>query len=264
MEIAGEAILEEQTEAAGTTMLCVDEFWFCLQPSILITYYIPTNPDWQLLPPQNRKSMSDYVTTPYLQSAFFGARLQLLSDPSCVLYTKDGRCTVTFGSYTVDARYISMSYSLSMKTGTGDLKGIDVQDLPLLVRYAPGISTFSFNIRCPVSGTYIFETYVFCPGVESTSCTESTIICTEPDPDYKKLPMDAGNIGFGYGYTAIDMGLKNPSISQPTITVRCANDASEKDHVDMKEFTFQIEDDKVDEIEFASDVVGDEDKENGT
>ncbi|XP_045158893.2 kyphoscoliosis peptidase-like [Mercenaria mercenaria] len=261
LEYQGKTVLEEQTATSGTKLIYVIDFWFCLHPSIFVITLLPDDPEWQLLPPEKRMTKSDFISFPFLSPNFFTAKLQLLSEQTCVLHTKNGRCTVTFGADKSNARFISMSYKLSLRKGTGNLTGVDVQDLPLLVMYAPSIDTFSFNIRFPVAAEYIFKTFVTAPGIDGDGyqiCSVFRIICSEPDPNCKNLPLDVGSIGYGFGYKAVDFGLKSPSITQTNVVVKC----SENDDVLMKELTFQIEDDKIDEIEFSSDIVGEENKEN--
>jgi hypothetical protein len=150
-----------------------------------------------------------------------------------------------------------MLYRLSLRKGTADLKKINAQDLPLLVVYSPVFDTFSFNIRLPVAGEYIFETFVSTHDTSTDEdfyymCAIFKILCLEPDPYCKKLPLDVGTTGYGFGYIAADFGLKNPSTYLPSVPIECTQKGG-----DISELTFQIDSDRVDEVEFYSEIVGD-------
>ncbi|XP_060561043.1 kyphoscoliosis peptidase-like [Ruditapes philippinarum] len=261
LESEGQTLLKETEESVGNCVIDINDFWFCLNPSIYIFYSFPDDPEWQLLPIAKRISKAEFFSSPLFQDSFFIAKLHMLSEHTGLLYSKNGKCTISFGANKVDTRYMSMTYGLSLKKDTVNLNEIDARDLPLLVLYAPSIDTFTFNIRFPVAAEYIFEIYVSAPDIKYSGCylfATFKIICSQPDPNCKKLPLHTGSTGYGFGYTAIDFGLKNPSTSLPNVHVECG----QKDEVDMTELTFQIDSDKINEAEFLSDIVGEEHNEN--
>lgn len=261
LESEGKTVLKEEKGTAGIQIIEVDGFWFCLNPGIFVTYSLPNDPEWQLIPYEKRISKDAFLALPYLYQEFFTARLQLLSEHSGILYSKEGKCTISFGANKTVAKYIKMSYRLSLRIDTGDLSGIDAADLPLLVIYAPSIDTFSFNIRFPVAADYIFEVYASSSDTKEDGLSLSSmfkIVCTDPDPNCKKLPLHTGTTGYGFGYTAINFGLKNPSTSLPIVPIECSNNDS-----DVPELTFQIDSDKIDEVEFSSHIVGGQNENNG-
>ncbi|XP_060557250.1 uncharacterized protein LOC132717720 [Ruditapes philippinarum] len=260
LENKGETVFEEREGSEGVCEIHVNDLWFCLDPSIFIIYSLPDDPEWQLLPPEKHISKEEFLALPHFTQTYFIANLQLLSEYTGLLHSKNGKCTISFGANKADSRNISMLYHLSLKKDTVNLEEINADDLPLLVVYAPGIDTFSFNIRFPVAAEYIFETFVSSPDAEELYFLFATfkIICLEPDPNCKKIPFDAGCTGYGFGYTAVEYGLKNPSTYLPNVPVAC----TQSDFDTPELLTFQIDTDKVEEIEFLSKIVGGENDEN--
>ncbi|XP_060561042.1 uncharacterized protein LOC132720834, partial [Ruditapes philippinarum] len=257
LESEGETLLKETEESAGKCVIYIKDFYFCPNPSMYIFFSFPDDPEWQLLPIAKRISKAEFFSLPLFRSSFFTAKLHLLSEHAGLLHSKNGKCTISFGANKVDTRYMSMTYKLSVRKDTVNLEEIDARDLPLLVVYAPGIDTFTFNIRFPVSAEYIFQIYVSAPDIKYSDCclfATFKIVCSQSDPNCKKLPLHTGSIGYGFGYKAIDFGLKNPSTSLSNVHVECG----QNDIVDMTELTFQIDSDKINETEFLSEIVGEE------
>ncbi|XP_045211204.2 hillarin-like [Mercenaria mercenaria] len=248
LERDGKTVLEQQQQTGGQTYVDWDEFWFCTKPNIFATYHYPDDQEWLLL--ENLKTSEDIKSMTFAHEEYHNLGLQFLTERASKVYAKDGRCTISLKVDSTVLRNKRFPYVLSLIEGTGDISGIDPMDLPLLVRYAPGIDTLSFNIRFPVSGEYVFEVSVTELDNDDIrcGCFDVVIVCNEADPNCRKLPIDAGIVGFGYGHTAKEAGLKNPSKADPSVYVSPATDD------DPTVLTFQIEGDHIDEIEYGSDI----------
>lgn len=255
LESEGETVFNKLEQQMAFKSIVFNDFWFCTKPQIFAYFNFPYNQDWLLLgESKGPKSLKEFELMPFTYLGYHILGLQFLSETSSILHSKNGRCSISLTADPIVMRSKCFSYTLSFLEGSGDISGLKKDDLPLLVRYAPGIDTFSFNIRFPISGHYVFE--VMAKDIDeecrTCQCFDFIIICHEADPQCRKLPIDAGIVGYGYGHTARDVGLKNPSKTSPTMNVNIQTDADALPSV----LTFQVEDDQIDTFDYDSKLVG--------
>ncbi|XP_045212506.2 kyphoscoliosis peptidase-like isoform X2 [Mercenaria mercenaria] len=255
LESEGEAILEHQEQKEGQLLVVFNDFWFCTKPNKIISFDFPDERKWLLLDSPVSSDEFESMLFTYVEFHILG--LQFLTECSSKLLAKDGRCKISIKADPSVLRSKCFPYTLSLIEGTGDISETKAEDLPLLVTYAPGIDMLSFNIRFPVSGEYVFEVSVKDLDDDDIvcHCFDVVIVCEEADPNCRKLPIDAGIVGFGYGHAAKEAGLKNPSKASPTVNVNPQTDGL----THPKTLTFQIENDHIDTIEYGSDIIADND-----
>jgi len=186
----------------------------------------------------------------YVQPGFFQAGLSLLSENSWVLRSRNGRCTITLGCQQSVLRSLKFKYKLSFVQRSGNIAIEQIKKMPRMVMYAPGIDDVSFTVSLPVKGEYSFRTTVNVPdlGARYAECFEFRIHCDNPDSHCINLPREVKSLGVGYTHVARDFGLKHPSKSTPTINVQHGQTTR----------TLQIAKDRIDDVEFTSDVIGDD------
>lgn len=255
LESEGETVFDKLEQNIVFESIVFNDFWFCTKPQIFAYFNFPYNQEWLLLgESKGPKSLKEFESMSFTYLGYHILGLQFLSETSSILHSKNGRCSISLKADPIVMRSKSFSYTLSFLEDSGDISGLNKDDLPLLVRYAPGIDTFSFNIRFPVSGHYVFEVVAKDIDEEYSTCLcfDFVIICDEADPQCRKLPIDAGIVGYGYGHTARDAGLKNPSKTNSTMNVNIQSDADVLPSV----LTFQIEDDQIDTFDYGSKLVG--------
>ena len=254
----GELVLEEDgnrpfraiASARGFDTAQFTDFWFCTNPAILAVHAHPFDAEFQYLPDAIKYHDDKFEQCAYVQPGFFQAGLSLLSENSWVLLSRNGRCTITLGCQKSVLRSLRFKYRLSFVQSSGDIAEEQIQKMPRMVLYAPGIDDVSFTVSLPVRGEYSFSTTVNSPdlGTRYAECFEFRIHCDEPDSHCLNLPREVESLGVGYTHVARDFGLKHPSKTTPTINVQQGQATR----------TLQIAEDRIDDVEFTSDVIGDD------
>ncbi|XP_045158899.2 kyphoscoliosis peptidase-like [Mercenaria mercenaria] len=248
----GRINIQSRLQVHGQTINAFNDFWFCTKPEIFIHHCYPDNSDWQLLPGPNKTS-GQFFSIPFLQQGYYEAGLELLSEYSCSLSSTKGVCIITFSDKHV-ARNLEFSYTLTLKSG--DISGVRWDDLSQLVMFIPEVDMYTFKINLPVKGMYLFEIMVIADDiVTNASCADFKITCTEACTNCRKVPFNVGIEGFGYGNEAKKAGLKHPSEKTPVLVLNSPELEVGSDCED-EIIDFQIDSDRVNEVEFTSDIIG--------
>lgn len=238
----------------GQALNAFNDFWFCTNPHVFIHHCYPDNVEWQLLS-QPYNTIDEFLCLPYLQQGYFEAGLQLLTDYSCTLHSVNGQCIITFAVDKSTATYIELSYSLSLLSG--DKSKVNWGDLCQLVMCIPTVDMYTFKVSLPVEGTYSFEVTVLADDiVTNASCADFRIECTEACKKCRKVPLNVGIEGFGYGNEAKQAGLKNPSENTAVVVIIPSEEVVGSDCEDQI-LDFQIDSDIMGEVEFSSDIISD-------
>jgi hypothetical protein len=248
----GHINIQQVAESKGQTINVFNDFWFCTKPEIFIHHCYPDNPDWQLLPGEN-KSLVDFFSLPFLQQGYYEAGLELLSERSCSLNSTKGVCIITFAADKNSSKNMEFNYTLSVVEG--DISSVNWSDLSQLVIFIPELDMYTFRISLPVAGTYLFEIMVIADDiVTNAACADFKITCTESCKKCRKVPFNVGIEGFGYGHEAQRAGLKHPSETTPVLVLKSPEDVVGSDCED-ESIDFQIDSDRIDEVEFSSDII---------
>ncbi|WAR26376.1 KY-like protein [Mya arenaria] len=243
---------EESAGCTGVNITLFDEFWFCTHPRIYVLHAFPDNSKWQLLPADKILSPKDFelALTPDPQLFILG--LEVVSGKKCIYESTNGRCWIDIMGDPSTLKEVNFKHQLSFVSGTGDLTGVNPADLPQLVMKTQTPDTVSLEVRLPVTGEYMLKIFArLINDAELKNCFEIRIRCNEADPACRKLPIDAGDMGFGFSTTASECGLSHPS--QNYATLKCEY----SDSLEKKEtLKFKVDPDRIDEVEFSSEIVG--------
>lgn len=241
----------------GQIINAFNDFWFCTKPEIFIHHCYPDDAEWQLLP-LPYKSLDDFLALPYLQQGYFEAGLKLLSAFSCTLGASNGVCIISFAANKMAAKNLEFSYNLILLDG--DRSKVKSADLCQLVMFIPSEDMYSFKISLPVEGIYSFEIMIIADDVvTNASCADFRIDCKEACKNCRKVPLDVGIEGFGFGNEAKHVGLKYPSQKIPVVVLKSPEEQVGSD-CDEEIMDFHIDSDRVNEVEFSSDIVGEADR----
>ncbi|XP_052778663.1 uncharacterized protein LOC128216115 [Mya arenaria] len=254
MEKNGQLVeeFEESAGRKGINITSFDEFWFCIHPRIYVLHAFPDNSKWQLLPADKILSPKDFELALTPDSQFFILGLEVVSGKECIYESTNGRCWVDIKGDPSKLKEVQFKHHLTFVSGTGDLTGINPADLPQLVMKTQTPDTVSLEVRLPVTGEYMLRIFAgLIHDAQLKNCFEIRICCNEADPACRKLPIDAGNMGFGFSTTASECGLSHPS--QNYATLKCTYSESMEKKESLK---FKVDPDMIDDVEFSSEIVG--------
>ncbi|XP_052274424.1 uncharacterized protein LOC127874241 isoform X3 [Dreissena polymorpha] len=88
-------------------------------------------------------------------------------------------------------------------------------------------------------------------------CFEFRIVCLEVDEHCRNIPTEVAKTGLGFTHEALNFGLKHPSQTTSTLEVECADQVPGKT-IDLNSIHFRIAEDRINEVQFASDYIGDD------
>ncbi|XP_062607669.1 lim and transglutaminase domain protein ltd-1-like [Saccostrea cucullata] len=196
---------EENTE--GWTIQKINEFFFLTDPHDFLYFCFPDDPKWQLLTVPY--DLNRFVRVPFLQEAYFGLGLKLITEQSCILHDIDGVVEIAFR--VPDDYPTQMNYDLLFKRDESevDLDNKTPLNKYVLMNYEDNIWTFI--VRFPVPGVYklsIFGGHVDRENVPWIA--DFRLVCENPRENCVPFP-DAPWIGLGYSYEAQKGGLIDPS-----------------------------------------------------
>jgi hypothetical protein len=158
---------------------------------------------------------------PYLTPVFHEFNLKMTSEETCIVDTIDGLAKISFKASRKIAKTMICDYSLSI----GERLGTDASpfdfDSANLVFSSRKKNQFIFEVRCPVEANY--QISISGGDIESKSkkvLIKSKIVCKERMSDVRTLPIDAGQIGWGFGPVAVKAGLSKPKVKEPKLFIQ--------------------------------------------
>ena len=201
-------VLQTLSHFEGIHMDVFNDFWFCTNPEIFTTRCLPYDTKWQLLPPDSSiKSVDEFLALPDLRQGFYHTRLELLTEKSRRLQSRHGRCLIGFSTDRERARRLQFSYNLTLVKGW--VPDLNVDDLQQCIFHSrPSETVFNFELRFLFPGTFRFNVKAgFIQEKMKPTCGEFLIVCDQVDPDCRKLPINAGDVGWGPGPSTLDAGI---------------------------------------------------------
>ncbi|XP_060591079.1 kyphoscoliosis peptidase-like [Ruditapes philippinarum] len=208
----------QQTQYVST----FNEFWFLSDPALFIHNCYPDNPENQMLPAVKRiRNPRQFMKLPYLTPVFHEFNLKMTSEETCIVDTIDGLAKISFKANRKIAKSMMCDFSLSLDERLGtDASPFDF-DSANLVFSSRKKNQFMFEVRCPVEANYLIS--ISGGDIESKSkkvLIRSKIVCKERISDVRTLPIDAGQIGWGFGPVATKAGLSKPKIREPKLFIQ--------------------------------------------
>lgn len=251
-DVKGEAEIQStDIQEAGYTF---NNFWFLADPEIFILKCYPDNPEDQMLPAAKRiKKPRQYMKLPYLTPVFHELNLKVTSEETCIVDTIDGIAKISFKANRKLSKTMVCDYSLSI----GERLGTDASEFDFntanLVFACRKKHQFMFEVRCPVEANY--QISISGGDIESNTkkiLIKSKIVCKERMPVVRALPIDAGQIGWGFGPVAAKAGLSKPKVKEPKLFIQPKSTRSgskttmkmrfnvDKDAVNTKDYSAEI------------------------
>ncbi|KAH3849391.1 hypothetical protein DPMN_091791 [Dreissena polymorpha] len=258
LENDGNLAFQTQTANTGYTEAIFNEFWFCTHPRIFSIHAFPEESSFQYVSSERVKNENDFKKCAFLQPGFFVTGMTLLTVDACQMISDKGRCRITVGCPSTVLKDVKFKYKLSFIEGSGEINADTCMHLTRMVVYSPGMDEVSFTISLPVKGKYTFSTSVITPDLSRYwECFEFRIVCLEVDEHCRNIPTEVAKTGLGFTHEALNFGLKHPSQTTSTLEVECADQVPGKT-IDLNSIHFRIAEDRINEVQFASDYIGDD------
>ena len=253
IEADGTPRLQMLTQNDGEPQYQLNEFWFCTHPKIFVSRCLPDQPENQLLSDADMvNSVDEFLSLPDLHRSFYRCGLTLLTEKSCRLKANKGKCHINLLASGTKPNSLKFSYELSLITPTN--LTLTAEELPLLVLLNRNQDVFEIEIRFPIKGEYRFKLKLHSEDMDKVdTCCEFRIECNDVDKNCKKLPIDSGIEGYGFGPSAEEAGLKNPSEPSGKIYVDSFNSNRSKD-AKKTVIKYTVDDDIVEQTEFTSNL----------
>lgn len=222
---SGSTMGKNQAGGAGKTEITFNDFWFLTPPEIFINKCYPDRAQDQLLPSSGLvKRPRQFMKLPYTTPLFYAYGLTLTSEESCIVDTVDGQAKISFKADREKSKLLLCEYSLSIENS--HMQGQENID-ELATKYDSGKLVFCsrkkehfvFEVRCPIVANYQLIISGGLPGEARKVLLKTKIVCREPTPILRTLPLDAGMLGWGFNPVAKLAGLSKPTIKEPKIIV---------------------------------------------
>lgn len=187
----GQAVREKEHQSSGFNIKILNEFYFFPDPEKFIYMACAKESKWQLMP--RPWDLSKFADIPFCRKTFFDEEIEITSQFSGRLRTKDGECCVEVTSKRPEG--LSLDYELYYnheESGKDISESLQLNNYVLLGRTS---TTWSFGIRFPESGVYMLQ-IVGGRGYEYDLCAFK-IVCDVPMENCKPLPYNPGKIGYG-------------------------------------------------------------------
>ena len=199
----------------GESEITLNDYWFCTKPQNFVTRCLPDNPHYQLLPKCSQYDKKKFFEVPDLRQAFFVYKLSLVRPRSCTLSTENGQCSIALNVLWQNPLDIDFDYELCIIDPNSEKE----DEILGALKHTPDrfvaheISqgyAHSFNVRCPIAGTYILRLRVGdIASREMAKCCEFKILCETPMQPFLPYPPSHG-LGFGFGPHARKRGRLMP------------------------------------------------------
>jgi hypothetical protein len=240
VEKDGKTMRKTEKASHGVERNTFTDRYFMPNPEEFIYECCAIEKDWQLVSPQSCvSSVDEFIQKAYLFPPFFGVGFTLVSDPKCVLHSKDGFCKVEMKARTANAHMIVLKYELFQKETDSDSYSIfnTEGNVARMVFNSRAAEMFTFDIRFPETGVYKLVIYGGPYKSAALRLCEFKLICDQEMKDRNLLPIECDEIGWGPGPVSVEAGLLMPSKPSGLIPV---NENDRKTEVkfqlrDMKE-----------------------------
>jgi len=219
---SGEIQLEQSSEHGhdirrlvakqGESEITLNDYWFCTKPQFFVTRCLPAQPHFQLLPKCSQYDKKKFFDVPDLRQSFFVYKLSLVRPRSCMMSTEVGECSIALNVLRQKPADIDFDYELCIFDPNSEkddemletLKSTPDRFVAHEIRHG---YAHSFNVRCPVAGTYILRLSVGdMSSKEMAKCCEFKILCNTPMQPFRPYHPSRG-LGFGFGPHARKRGL---------------------------------------------------------
>ena len=221
VESDGKSVAQRELATKGIQKNTFQEYYFMPRPNEYIYECYTDETEWQLLPPNEAvRSLDEFAQLPYLLPPFFGLGLELVSEKTCTLQSKDGVCQIQFLGQKKNSHLICLQYELFVKdTVNADNTFLHGNKLPRLVFSSRSGTSFTFEIRFPVEGEYKLVIYGGLFQSSKLRLCEFSLKCIKRKQGFSLLPIDDSNIGWGPGPQCEAVGLLLPSKTNGLIPV---------------------------------------------
>lgn len=255
LEAEGKKVNKGEERCVGKLQKDFNDFWFLTNPVVFANKCLPNEPKWQLLPMDKiQKSKLAFLKQPNYTEWAYKYGIRLVRKTSCLLYSDNGFCLIELRA---ESESSMMELSLSSKLKLLSVKGkYNTKNNHSLIQYFPPTlakkTAYGFNIRFPVEGKYNFEVSAGPRKDRSIrhKICDFMIVCMERMRNFKPLPIETGETGWAPGPDAVDAGLTEPSVTEPSVkikpmseeNVQLQEEANTNALVDaVAEFVFKVE-----------------------
>lgn len=238
-------------------------------PEMFIYTNYADNTKWQLLPPEYTvKSQDVFLSLPLLTPAFFRYGLKLLTDPSCVLYSTNGKVKIWFMEEHGNAHKLTLLYDLYLIKSNCANTHVLVPNLNRLVLHCRHSELFYFEIRFPIEGEFRLDIQGGFHKSHSLRLCQFKLVCENRMKDFVYVPYDPDNLMWGPGPMCHEYGLDLPSkptgivkiYPQPTTfppnTTILATPDRPSPVYKQRQFIFQKHPDTSKHVEYSLEIIG--------
>lgn len=214
VEEDGRTMRQSETASAGIVRNTFQDAYFMPSPEEFLYECCAEEKDWQLVRSEcNVSSKKEFLEMPYLFPTFFGVGLELISEPKCVIKSKEGFCEVQLKTTPAKSPFLVLRYELFMKeTGKDDKSAyIKEDEMSRMVFNSRAGETFIFDIRFPKTGTYKLVIYGGPYKSGALRLCEFKLVCEQEMKGRNLLPLECADIGWGPGPISAEAGLLMPS-----------------------------------------------------
>lgn len=239
------------------TEITFNDFWFLASPEIFLNKCYPDDIEDQMLPSAKRlKRTRQFMKLPYLTPVFHEYHLKLTSEETCIIDSVDGLARVSFKGSRSTVKNMMCDYILSIQNRDGnEMKDIDFESTRLVFSSRKK-NKFIFEVRCPIEGNYQLVISGGRTGNRNKKVLlKCKIVCRERMPVVRHLPVNAGQIGWGFGPVALEAGLSKPKVKEPKVFIQPKTSMdSKRKTVKMR---FSIDKDAKDTKQYVAELCSD-------
>ncbi|KAL5005340.1 hypothetical protein ScPMuIL_018796 [Solemya velum] len=216
VESGGTGVRQQETAAAGTEIKTFNEYYFLTDPQEFVYFCFPDAPQWQLV--NKPFTMDKFISVPYLRQGYFKHGLRVSSKFECINRDEDGICTVQIK--VPEKTSFQMTYDLFFNHNESTEKLSSSLQLDRYVLMNQDSTRWNFMTRFPVNGVYKITIFGNVVGEKNLQwLADFKLICDNATENCQPYPANPP-IGFGPGYTAEVMGLRNPSHKSGLVAIR--------------------------------------------
>ncbi|XP_053406230.1 uncharacterized protein LOC123565993 [Mercenaria mercenaria] len=197
----------------------INEDYFMPAPEVFIHSNYPNDARWQLLSQElTVESREGFLSLPFIFPAFFRLGLRLVTTPSFVLYSKDGKCKIWIATDYNNAHRLVLTFELHLLSTPYAKSEILIPNLRRQVLHCRHNEMFYFEIRFPVEGVFKLEIHGGYNKSHSMKLCYFKLVCENRLSKFRYLPYYPDKLMWGPGPVCEEYGLVLPS--KPTGIVK--------------------------------------------